>query len=498
MLSVSLGAALLALFATPALGQVTSDCNPMERDGCPANPAFGTAHAFDLAQEPSEALWEQTVRGVEFDSEHGALFTISNEGESPTLRTMFYFFYGRTEIHMKCAQGTGIISSTMWLSDVLDEVDFEMFGTKGTLSASNYFGKGVQKFTNGGEHTVSGDIRDAYHNYTTVWTAEKLEWWIDGAKVRTLVPDDAKNSTTNESYYPQTPMRLSIGIWAGGDPDLPEGTRQWAGGDTDYTKSPFTMYVKNVTVEDYTTGAKEYTYSDRTGSADSIKSTGGTSEALSAIKDGRLTSSDDNIQQDTGGTIGKSASNSWTKLPSTTKIAIIASICGVVGLAAIVGAFYCWRQRRTGRAQAALAERQWNDEREAEHRMRKAGAIGEQSTEYDPRSMSSEKAVGVTTTMLSGAAVAEAHDRNNSLRRGNSWELQPQQAWDPTSGAAGPQSADGSHEPPRSPPRSATTPAPNGSPDSGGYDYETREPVPVPRSYTSPRQQYDNYSYGRL
>jgi hypothetical protein len=393
----------------------------------------------------------------------------------------------------------------MWLSDVLDEVDFEMFGTKETLSATNYFGKGVQKFTNGGEHEVEGNIQDEYHNYTTLWTEEKLEWWIDGKNVRTLVPNDADGGV----HYPQTPMRLSIGIWAGGDPNLPNGTRQWAGGDTDYTKAPFSMYVTNVTVEDYTKGAKAYSYGDRTGSAASINITKGTSDSLDSIQNGRLTAADDNVQEDTGPTIGQSATNAWDKLSSTNKTAILGSIGGAVGLFAAVGAFYCFRQRRRGRAQALAAEERWNEERAAEERMRKAGinpdAFSVQNTEYDPRSMSSEKAVGVTTVGAAATtAAATDFDRNNSLRRENSWELQPQQAWDPTSGSgpggagvgAGP--VDGLLDPPRSPPRSATAPMPEGSPDSGGFEYRSRSPGPVPRSYTSPRQQFDDYSYGRL
>jgi hypothetical protein len=495
-------AALVLLAAGPAvLGQVTTDCNPMERDDCPVDPAFGGKHTFDFSVEPSETLWETVVRGVEYDSEHGAIFTINQQGNSPTLRTNFYFWWGRTEIHIKCASGQGIISSMMWLSDILDEVDFEMFGTKGGEVATNFFGKGVQKFTNGGEHKVDGDIREEYYNYTTVWTEEKLDWWINGVNVRTLNAADAGKD------YPQTPMRLSLGIWAGGDPNLPEGTRQWAGGDTDYSKAPFVMYVKNATVEDYSKNAAGYSYTDRKGMASSINITTGTSEALENIQNGRLTASDDNVQEDTGPTLGQSASNSWDKLSASTKTAIFSSVGGTVGLIAAVGAFYCFRQRRRGRAQATAAEQRWNEERAAQESMRKAGinpdSFSGQSTEYDPRSLASEKGAVVATTAAAAASATTAiaagnYDRNNSLRRENSWELQPQQAWDPTSGSgAGAGPVDGLLDPPRSPPRSAAAPAPEGSPD-GGFDYRSQSPGPVPRSYTSPRQQFDNYSYGRL
>ncbi len=115
---------------------------------------------------------------------------------------------------------------------------------------------------------MPGGVQADYHNYTTHWTNSSLDFYIDGAKVRTLLPSDA-NSTRN---YPQTPMRISIGNWAAGDPSEPVGVRQWAGGDTDFSKGPFTMYVKSAAVTDFSSG-KEYTYTDHSGSWQSIKAT---------------------------------------------------------------------------------------------------------------------------------------------------------------------------------------------------------------------------------
>lgn len=66
-------------------------------------------------------------------------------------------------------------------------------------------------------------------------------------------------------------MNVRLGIWAGGDPDNNINTIDWAGGATDFTKAPFTMYVQNVTVTDFST-AKAYHYSDASGSWKSIKS----------------------------------------------------------------------------------------------------------------------------------------------------------------------------------------------------------------------------------
>jgi hypothetical protein len=271
ILSTSWAPALLALAALPgALAQVTTDCDPMKKD-CPPDPAFGIEHFFNFNSTPLSEAWESIAQGdISYSEENGATFTIAKQGDSPTLRSKFYFFWGRTEMMMKVSPGTGIISSMMWLSDNLDEVDWEFFGTNKTHAASNYFGKGNPDWRNGGYHGVPFVVQDDFHNYTTVWTKEKLEWWIDGQLVRTLLPKDANNTL----YYPQTPMRLSLGSWAGGDPRLPEGTTDWAGGTTNFGEGPFEMHVKSIKVSDYTADSKEYIFGDRSGSWESIKVVG--------------------------------------------------------------------------------------------------------------------------------------------------------------------------------------------------------------------------------
>lgn len=253
----------LALGLTSA--QVVSDCDPTKGEDCEPNPAFSTSHNFIFNQTPSYELWENYAGEVTYDPSYGAKFTISAQGESPTIRMRQYFFFGRTEVHMKVAPGQGIVSSMMWLSDNLDEVDWEFLGTNDTHAMSNYFGKGHQDWHNGEEHPMTG-MHDDYHNYTCYWTEEKLEWWIDGGLIRTLLYDDAEGG----KYFPQTPMRLSLGIWAGGDPELPEGTRQWAGGDTDFDSGPYDMYVQSIFIEDFSEG-KEYVWTDETGSMESIE-----------------------------------------------------------------------------------------------------------------------------------------------------------------------------------------------------------------------------------
>lgn len=171
---------------------------------------------------------------------------------------------------MRAASGTGIISSIVLESDDLDEVDWEFIGGNHTSVETNYFGKGNTTAYDRAIYYAVSDPQENFHNYTTVWTAAALQWFIDGTLVRTLEYDDALQGRN----FPQTPMHLRLGIWAGGDPtENSNGTVEWAGGDTDYTKGPFTMTVASVEVEDYSVGAKSYTYGNTSGSWESIEIT---------------------------------------------------------------------------------------------------------------------------------------------------------------------------------------------------------------------------------
>lgn len=216
----------VALLAVSVAAQTSTDCNPLNVT-CPDNPALGTSYnvTFDAStQELNSALWNVTAGKPEF-TEDGLELTIYEDSKSFTAESTFYIFWGTVEVLMKAASGQGIISTMVLLSDDLDEIDLECFGTNTTHVDSNWYGHGDTNQFNGGHHPVDGP-QDGFHNYTYVWGEDKLEWYIDGTVVRTL--DYAPSG-----QYPQTPSQLKFGIWAGGDSES-EGTVNWAGGKTNW------------------------------------------------------------------------------------------------------------------------------------------------------------------------------------------------------------------------------------------------------------------------
>lgn len=258
-----------AVLLGAAAAQVHTDCQPLNRTDCPPDPAFGTSSFFNFNSTPSLDLWETTAGSVSYDSDSGAAFSVAKQGDSPTIRTRFYIFWGRYEISLKVAPGTGIISSIMLLSDDLDEIDIEFMGANATQVTTNIFAKGDDDDHSYGKEHVMAPNQGDYHTYIVDWTKDRLQWSVDGNVVRTLTYGDANNG----QKFPQTPMRMSVGIWAAGDPNQPPGVIAWAGGETDYSKGPYTMYVKSVKLEDYTTGSKQYSYGDKSGSYQSIQVT---------------------------------------------------------------------------------------------------------------------------------------------------------------------------------------------------------------------------------
>lgn len=147
-----------------------------------------------------------------------------------------------------------------------NQSDWEWLGGSSEEVQTNYYGKGNSTSDTRSETFAAAGSQTASHNYTIYWTKETCVWYIDGTAVRTLSYADALGGEN----YPQTPMRIKLGIWAGGDSDNAEGTITWAGGETDYSDAPFTMTVESVKIENFNP-AGSYTYGDQTGDYSSIE-----------------------------------------------------------------------------------------------------------------------------------------------------------------------------------------------------------------------------------
>ncbi|KAJ5970151.1 Concanavalin A-like lectin/glucanase subgroup [Penicillium vulpinum] len=261
-------AAALAVAVPLVSAQTYSDCNPMEKTCPPNKGSTQSSLHFDFTQASGLDQWKISGGNVPTGS-NGAEFTINKEGDAPTLVSDFYFFYGELSLEMKTSPGQGIVSSAFLQSDSKDEVDWEALGTRTDTIETNYFGKGDTSTWDRETWVPVATPHETFHTYTIQWSKDTINWLIDGANIRTLNYNDAQGG----ARFPQTPMNIHLGIWAGGAPTNPEGTITWAGGLTDYSQGPYSMYIKSVTVKN-ANPAESYTWTDKSGSAESIKFTG--------------------------------------------------------------------------------------------------------------------------------------------------------------------------------------------------------------------------------
>ncbi|KAF2664767.1 cell wall glucanase [Microthyrium microscopicum] len=255
------------LLAIPSSAQTYSNCNPLTGGTCPADSALGSSVTIDFTKGGSDSF---TAQGSPSYTSNGAGFTVAKSGDSPQLTSKWYIMFGHVEVVSKAAPGAGIVSSFVLQSDDLDEIDWEWLGADPDQVQTNYFGKGQTTTYNRGAFSANSGSQSAYHTYTIDWTSTQIVWQIDGKTVRVLTP-----ATAEANQYPQTPMQIKVGSWSGGDSANPAGTIAWAKGPTDYTKGPFTMYVKSIAVTDYSTGT-QYKYTGTTGNWQNIQAVGGT------------------------------------------------------------------------------------------------------------------------------------------------------------------------------------------------------------------------------
>ena len=255
---------------------------------CPPDPGLATSDYFiDFTQQSSlPANWTLANYETVTYGPNGATFTFNKRYDAPYIWTDFYFLFSTVEVVMQAAPGAGIISSSVLISDDLDEIDWEFsgnnFGSSSGKVQTNYFGKGITGNYDRGTQPSVDSPQTEFHTYTIDWTSTSLTWSVDGTALRTLFAADAD---TDSHQYPQTPMQLHLGLWDAGDADSSPATVEWGGGYTDLSQAPFTMYVKSVRIVN-SNPCGNYQYTDTSGTWQSIQCLDPGSNGTSVVTSG--------------------------------------------------------------------------------------------------------------------------------------------------------------------------------------------------------------------
>ncbi|MEM7005762.1 MAG: family 16 glycosylhydrolase, partial [Pseudomonadota bacterium] len=168
---------------------------------------------FDLVENAQRVGW--SADHVTF--EDGAAHLWITNRPSPTnphtsgeYQKRGWYGFGRFEVIMKAAEGSGLVSSFFthtgsYFGDPHDEIDFEFLGKDTTKVWLNWFRDGVP-----GEskwHQLDFDATDDFHLYAFEWTPETIRWYVDGE----LVYERPEDSLP----VPITPGRIIVNLWSG-------------------------------------------------------------------------------------------------------------------------------------------------------------------------------------------------------------------------------------------------------------------------------------------
>ncbi|KAI1465176.1 carbohydrate-binding module family 18 [Daldinia caldariorum] len=233
--------------------------------------------------DPSKADW--VAQGTPLSHAGNVLLTMPAHSAGTVLASTVYMWYGNVKARIKTSKDAGVVTAFILLSDVKDEIDFEWVGNELDIVQTNYYFQGIPNYTHSGNITDSTikNTNTEWHTYEIRWTPEKIEWLVDDKVGRTWEKSKTWNATTNQWEFPQTPARVQLSIWPGGDEKNAKGTVDWAGGyidwDSEAIKKDKYYYatVGEVTIDCYktdkapgTNSGKSYTYNNVKGTNDTV------------------------------------------------------------------------------------------------------------------------------------------------------------------------------------------------------------------------------------
>jgi len=123
------------------------------------------------------------------------------------------FTYGRFEVRMRAARGSGLLSSFLAYRPVpWDEIDLEFLGRRPTAVEANLdvspteTPQEVAAFPR--LHDLSFDASAAFHVYAFEWDPTEVRWYVDGALI---------DRSNNPGAIPSLPLRLALKLWPSTD-----------------------------------------------------------------------------------------------------------------------------------------------------------------------------------------------------------------------------------------------------------------------------------------
>lgn len=126
--------------------------------------------------------------------------------------------YGKFATRMKTVSGSGLVTSFFTYSGSgygqsdHDEIDIEILGKDPWTMEIHYYANGFNRLVE--KIPLGFDSSLDYHNYGFVWTADKIEWWVDGSLVHTMQATDLDlDGDIDAEDMPNMPSKIMANMW---------------------------------------------------------------------------------------------------------------------------------------------------------------------------------------------------------------------------------------------------------------------------------------------
>ena len=177
----------------------------------------------------STADWIYSGYVLDYPEEESLILAMPKYSSGTVLTSTKAIWYGKVSVRMKTSHLAGVVTAFILFSGVRDEIDFEFVGSALDIAETNYFWQGRLDYHNSANISTTNTF-DEFHTYEIDWHEDYITWSVDGVVGRTLFKNDTWNETIQGYKYPQTPARVDISIWPGGNATNAPGTIAWAGG----------------------------------------------------------------------------------------------------------------------------------------------------------------------------------------------------------------------------------------------------------------------------
>ncbi|MDC7122624.1 glycoside hydrolase family 16 protein [Cellulomonas fimi] len=219
-LGTLVAAALVGLAATPALATPAAaaigdsfddDLSWYDTGRWHKADGWTNGGMFDVGWRADHAWHSGGVLGLNLDTTPCPSGCSGRPYAGAEVRSNDLYSYGRFEVRMKAAAGSGTVTSFFTYTgpsdgQPWDEIDVEILGRNTRQLQTNYFTDGV-----GGHETVIDlgfDAAAAYHQYAIEWwDGGTINWFVDG---RLVHQEDGSRGP-----LPTRPQRIMMNFWPG-------------------------------------------------------------------------------------------------------------------------------------------------------------------------------------------------------------------------------------------------------------------------------------------